>query len=69
MPIFAIHYTYADDMTEALRIRPEHREWLTAQPGLLAAGMYQAGHDEFSEAPAGHGWSNLRLTLALQIRN
>jgi uncharacterized protein YciI len=49
MPIFAIHYTYADDMTEAFKIRPEHREWLTSQPGLLVAGMYQAGHDEFSE--------------------
>ena len=49
MPIFAIHYTYPDDVTEMLTIRPEHREWLTGQPGLLVAGMYQPGIDEVSE--------------------
>lgn len=49
MAIFAIHYTYPDDATEMLTMRPEHREWLTAVPGLLVAGMYQEGHDEVSE--------------------
>jgi len=47
--IFAIHYTYPDDVTEMLTVRPAHREWLTSQPGLLVAGMYQAGTDEVSE--------------------
>ena len=49
MPIFAIHYTYPDDPTEMLKSRPEHREWLTSQPGLLVAGMYQDALDEVSE--------------------
>lgn len=49
MAIFAIHYTYPDDMTEALLVRPKHREWLGTVPGLLLAGMYQEGHDEASE--------------------
>ena len=49
MAIFAIHYTYPDDTTEMLTIRPEHREWLTGQAGLLVAGMYQDGIDEVSE--------------------
>ena len=49
MPIFAIHYTYPDDNTEMLKIRPEHREWLSSLPGLLVAGMYQEGLDEVSE--------------------
>ncbi|MDC5696230.1 YciI family protein [Intrasporangium calvum] len=49
MAIFAIHYTYPEDMTEALKVRPEHRAWLSGLPGLRAAGMYQSGHDEFSE--------------------
>ncbi len=49
MAIFAIHYTYPDDVTEMLTIRPEHREWLMGQPGLLVAGMYQDGLDELSE--------------------
>ncbi|MBC9820067.1 hypothetical protein [Terrabacter sp. MAHUQ-38] len=49
MAIFAIHYTYPDDNTEMLTIRPEHREWLTSLPGLLVGGMYQDGIDEVSE--------------------
>ncbi len=49
MAIFAIHYTYPDDTTELMKVRPEHRAWLSAQPGLLVAGMYQAGLDEVSE--------------------
>lgn len=49
MGIYAILYTYPEDMTEAFKVRAEHREWLTSLPGLRAAGMYQAGHDEFSE--------------------
>ena len=49
MAIFAIHYTYPDDVTEMLTIRPEHREWLSGLPGLLVAGMYQDGIDEVSE--------------------
>lgn len=49
MAIFAIQYTYPDDATEMLALRPEHREWLTSVPGLLVAGMYQEGHDEVSE--------------------
>ena len=49
MPIFAIHYTYPDEPSEFLSVRPEHREWLTSQPGLLVAGMYQEGLDEVSE--------------------
>ncbi len=49
MAIYAIHYTYADDVTEMLTIRPQHREWLTSVPGLLVAGMYQGEHDEVSE--------------------
>ena len=49
MAIFAIHYTYPDDPAERLKIRPEHREWLTGLPGLLVAGMYQDGIDEVSE--------------------
>ena len=50
MPIFAIHYTYPDDATEMLTIRPQHREWLSGLHGLLVAGMYQDGVDEVSEA-------------------
>jgi uncharacterized protein YciI len=49
VPIFAIHYTYPDDSSEFLKVRPEHREWLTSLPGLLVAGMYKEGHDEVSE--------------------
>ncbi|MDV3220990.1 YciI family protein [Intrasporangium sp.] len=49
MGIFAIHYTYPDDMTEQLKIRAEHREWLSGLPGLRVAGMYHEAHDEFSE--------------------
>ena len=49
MGIFAIHYTYPADMTEAFKIRAEHREWLSGLPGLRVAGMYHEGHDEFSE--------------------
>jgi hypothetical protein len=48
MAIFAIQYTYPDDMTEQLKIRPEHREWLSGQH-VLAAGMFQPAHDEFYE--------------------
>jgi uncharacterized protein YciI len=47
--IFAIHYTYPDDATEMLTVRPEHREWLTSLHGLLVAGMYKDGIDEVSE--------------------
>jgi uncharacterized protein YciI len=47
--IFAIHYTYPDDSSEMLTIRPEHREWLMGLHGLLAGGMYQDGIDEISE--------------------
>ena len=36
-------------MTEAFKIRAEHREWLSGLPGLRVAGMYHEGHDEFSE--------------------
>ena len=50
MAIFAIHYTYPDDTTELFRVRPEHREWLSGLPGLLVAGMYQAGRDEMPRA-------------------
>lgn len=49
MAIFAIHYTYPDDVTEMLTIRPEHRDFLTGLSGLLVAGMYQDGMDEVSE--------------------
>lgn len=49
MAIYAIHYTYPDDTTEMMKVRPEHREWLSAQHGLLVAGMYQGSHDEVSE--------------------
>ncbi len=49
MAIYAIHYTYPDDKTEMMKVRPEHREWLSGLPGLLVGGMYQAGHDEISE--------------------
>lgn len=49
MGIYAIHYTYPDDPSEMLKLRAEHREWLSAQHGLLVAGMYQGGHDEVSE--------------------
>ncbi|WP_347350654.1 YciI family protein [Intrasporangium sp.] len=49
MGIYAIHYTYPDDLTEQLKVRPEHREWLSGLAGLLVAGMYQAGCDEVSE--------------------
>jgi uncharacterized protein YciI len=49
MAIFAIHYTYPEDMSEAFLIRPEHREWLAGLPGLCAGGMYQEGLDEVSE--------------------
>ena len=50
MAIFAIHYTYADDATEMMTVRPDHREWLSGLPGLLVAGMYQPGIDA---APTG----------------
>src|SRR4051794_38974556 len=49
VPIYAIHYTYPDDASEMLTIRPEHREWLSGLSGLLVAGMYQDGTDEVSE--------------------
>ena len=49
MAIFAIHYTYPDDVTEMLTIRPEHRDFLAGLSGLLVAGMYQDGIDEVSE--------------------
>ena len=49
MAIYAIHYTYPDDVTEMLTIRPEHREFLSGLSGLLVAGMYQPGLDEVSE--------------------
>lgn len=49
MGIYAIHYTYPDDLTELMRVRPEHRAWLATVPNLLVAGMYQAAHDEISE--------------------
>lgn len=48
MPIFAIHYTYPDDTTELMTVRPAHRQWLSSLPGLLVAGMYQDGLDEVS---------------------
>lgn len=46
MPTFAIHYTYPDDTTELMRVRPEHWEWLSALPGLRVAGMYKDARDE-----------------------
>jgi uncharacterized protein YciI len=49
MGIYAIHYTYPDDTTELMKVRPEHREWLGTLHGLLVAGMYKEGHDEVSE--------------------
>ena len=50
MAIYAIHYTYADDTTAMMTVRPDHREWLSGLPGLLVAGMYQPGVDS---APTG----------------
>lgn len=49
MPVFAIHYTYPDDNTEMLTIRPQHRDWLAQLPGLRVAGAYQPALDEVSE--------------------
>jgi hypothetical protein len=49
MAIYAILYTYPDDTTEMMKVRPEHREWLSGQRGLLVAGMYQGDLDEVSE--------------------
>lgn len=43
MAVFAIHYDYPDDTGAMMAVRPEHREWLARQPGLLVAGMYQDG--------------------------
>ncbi|MGW5238487.1 YciI family protein [Monashia sp. NPDC004114] len=64
MPIFAIHYTYPDDATEMLTIRPEHREWLTSLPGLLVGGMYKDGVDEVSEGePTDQEASNAALIV------
>ena len=64
MPIFAIHYTYPDDPTEMLTVRPEHREWLSSLPDLLAAGMYRAGLDEVSEGePTDHEPPNAALIV------
>lgn len=48
MATFAIHYSYPDDTSHLMPVRPAHREWLTSLPGLLVAGMYQAGRDEVS---------------------
>lgn len=45
MAVFAIHYEYPDDTSAMMAVRPEHREWLSRQPGLLLAGMYQDGMD------------------------
>ncbi|MEO5742959.1 MAG: YciI family protein [Terracoccus sp.] len=53
MAVFAIHYDYPDDASEMLKIRPEHREWLSSLPGLLVAGMYQPGRDEATHAEQG----------------
>ncbi len=70
MAIFAIHYTYPDDVTEMLTIRPEHREWLTGQPGLLVAGMYQDGTDEVSEGePTDQSRRTPRSSSTRQIRS
>lgn len=41
--VFAVHYNYPDDTSAMTAVRPEHREWLARQPGLLLAGMYQDG--------------------------
>ncbi len=47
MPIFAVHYTYAETTAPGRdRIRPEHRQWLTGnleQGALLSSGPYPDG--------------------------
>ncbi len=65
--IFAIHYTYPDDRTEMLTIRPEHREWLSGLHGLLVAGHVPAeGIDEVSEGePTDQEPANAALIVVL----
>lgn len=41
MAVFAVQYTYPDDMTEMLEHRPEHRAFLGTCEGLLLAGAFK----------------------------
>ncbi|OSY41012.1 MULTISPECIES: YciI family protein [Pseudonocardia] len=40
MTTFAVLYTYTDDHDRRLAVRPEHRAYLEAQPGMLVAGAW-----------------------------
>lgn len=46
MAVYAVQYSYPDDVTEMLTHRPEHRAFLNASPGLLLAGALK---EEFRE--------------------
>lgn len=43
MPTFAVTYTYSDDAEARESTRPQHREYLDAQPELRAAAAYADG--------------------------
>lgn len=65
MGIFAVHYTYPEDMTSVLQVRPQHRQWIGEQDWILVAGMYQGGLDEVSEGePSEQEPSNAALIVA-----
>ena len=38
MTVYAVHYSYPDDMAEMLQHRPEHRAFLSSCEGLVLAG-------------------------------
>jgi hypothetical protein len=43
MPTFAVTYMYIDDAGAREAVRPQHREYLDAQPELRAAAAYADG--------------------------
>lgn len=59
MTIYAVQYFYPDDMTEMLKHRPEHREFIRNCPGLLIGGAFKDEvsvldtHGEAEEPPNG----------------
>ncbi|OYN99767.1 hypothetical protein CGZ94_15540 [Enemella evansiae] len=49
MPTYAVHYLYSDDTDKRMQVRPDHRDYLAKQDGLLAGGAYPPSE----EPPAG----------------
>jgi uncharacterized protein YciI len=38
VPLFAVRYAYTDDLDTRSAVRPEHRQFLAAQPTLKGSG-------------------------------